>query len=125
MAEIIKQGECLQDESTSGQGLEMHYTLTDDGTLTISGQGVVGCDEWSDDDLDHDAEMGCGWSDRFSHCSQFAGMDISCIVIEEGITSISKYAFETTSPNARINPKIIYARSKSSRELTNSSISKQ
>ena len=30
MAEIIKQGECLQDESTMGQGLEMHYTLTDD-----------------------------------------------------------------------------------------------
>ena len=30
MAEIIKQGECLQDESTMGQGFEMHYTLTDD-----------------------------------------------------------------------------------------------
>ena len=93
MAEIIKQGDCLQDESTMGQGLEMHYTLTDDGTLTISGQGVVGCDEWSDADLDHDAEMGCGWSDRFSHCSQFAAMDISCIVIEEGITGLAAESF--------------------------------
>lgn len=93
MTTIIKQGECLQDESTMGQGLEMHYTLTDDGTLTISGQGVVGCDEWSDDDLDHDAEMGCGWSDRFLHCSQFAAMDISCIVIEEGITGLAAESF--------------------------------
>ena len=93
MAKIIKQGECLQDESTSGQGLKMHYTLTDDGTLTISGQGVVGCDEWSDDDLDHDAEMGYGWSDRFSHHSQFNGLDISRIVIEEGITGLAAESF--------------------------------
>ena len=93
MATIIKQGECLQDESTSGQGLEMHYTLTDDGTLTISGQGAVGNACWDEDDLEHDAEMGCGWSDRFSHHSQFNGMDISCIVIEEGITGLAEESF--------------------------------
>lgn len=93
MATIIKQGECLQDESTMGQGLEMRYTLTDDGTLTISGQGVIGHADWDEDELEHDAEMGCGWSDRFSHCSQFAGMKISRIVIEEGITGLSAESF--------------------------------
>lgn len=93
MAKIIKQGECLQDESTMGQGLEMRYTLTDDGTLTISGQGVIGHADWDEDELEHDAEMGCGWSDRFSYCSQFAGMKISCIVIEEGITGLSAESF--------------------------------
>lgn len=93
MATIIKQGECLQDESTMGQGLEMHYTLTDDGTLTISGQGAVGNACWDEDDLEHDAEMGCGWSDYFSHRSQFNGLDISCIVIEEGITGLAEESF--------------------------------
>ena len=93
MATIIKQGECLQDESTMGQGLEMHYTLTDDGTLTISGRGVVGSACWDEYVLEHDAEMGCGWSDRFSHHSQFNGMDISCIVIEEGITGLADESF--------------------------------
>lgn len=104
MATIIKQGECLQDESTMGQGLEMHYTLTDDGTLTISGQGVVGNACWDEDDIEHDEEMGCGWSYRFSHHSQFNGLDISCIVIEKGITGLAKESFVLLPVNKVVLP---------------------
>lgn len=104
MATIIKQGECLQDESSSGQGLEMHYTLTDDGTLTISGQGVVGNACWDEGELEHDAEMGCGWSDFFSHHSQFNGLDISCIVIEKGITGLAEESFVLLPLNKVVLP---------------------
>lgn len=104
MKAIIKPGECLQDESTMGQGLEMRYTLTDDGTLTISGQGVVGNACWDEDDLEHDAEMGCGWSDRFSHHSQFNGMDIDRIVIEEGITGLAEESFVLLPINKVVLP---------------------
>ena len=90
MATIIKQGECLQDESTMGLGLEMHYTLTDDGTLTISGQGVLGTDVETEE-IEMTTPDGDEYGEDIEHrLSQFKGMDVRRVVIEEGVAGLSE-----------------------------------
>jgi len=58
-------------EIASGTSGDASWTLTDDGTLTFSGEGEIGNDQ--------------SWMDHVD--------SITSIVIEEGITSISNYAF--------------------------------
>lgn len=82
MIEILQQGECVQDEQTRDKGLTMHYTFTSDGTLTISGQGVLGAIRGMDE------AVGCS----YRH-SQFGNMPIRRVVVEEGITGLGAYCF--------------------------------
>ena len=58
-------------EVASGTSGDVNWSLTDDGTLTFSGEGEIGNDQ--------------SWMDHVD--------SITSIVIEEGITSISNYAF--------------------------------
>ena len=81
---------CLTQLSTDSQAIEkldsgkcgenLTWTLTDDGVLTISGNG-----EMDDYTSDLYGSKGAPWSGRTYH--------IITVVIEEGVTSIGRYAF--------------------------------
>ena len=58
-------------EVASGTSGDVSWTLTDDGTLTVSGEGAIGNDQ--------------SWLEHMD--------SITSIVIEEGITTIGNYAF--------------------------------
>lgn len=113
MSTIIEQGECLQDEQTSGNGQAIHYTLTDDGTLTISGQGTIAAGEWTAEEISDDLDRAAGgWSDRFSRPSQFRHLNaqIKRVVIEEGITGLADESFCLMAMEELVLPEtLIYA----------------
>lgn len=83
MATIIKQGDCRQREQLENENIVMQYTLTDEGVLTISGNG-----ELYGGELD--------WADPYYIdvlFSQFKDMGVNEVVIEEGVTGLGICCF--------------------------------
>lgn len=86
MARIVKQGNCT---CPGGEKGALKYALTDDGTLTISGQGVLysgGTDKRSSAPRTNILDS----SDV--HLSQFKDMDIKRVVIDEGVTGLQEFS---------------------------------
>lgn len=79
-AEIVEQGTCGKD------GDNLTWTLDDEGTLIISGEGEM--TDYVSSSMDNDR---CPeWGDGAPH-------HITSVIIEDGVTSIGNYAFENRS----------------------------
>lgn len=76
-SEVLKEQERLITEGKCGE--EAYYKLTDDGVLTIYGKGEI-------------FELSFG--PIFPRENESYGNDIKKVIIESGITSIGKYAFQ-------------------------------
>lgn len=90
MAKIIKQGNCTT-ECARTENDALKYVLTDDGTLTISGQGVLegGECDMGDSMFDDPEDV------PYKLFSQFRGMDIERVVIEEGVTCLHEFCLRS------------------------------
>lgn len=87
MAKIVKQGVCTYKWQGSEKDAQT-YTLTDDGTLTISGEGGLYGGEI---DEEHSVLEADGLDCFIVYFSQFKDMAVERVVIEEGVTTLQEY----------------------------------